>query len=101
MLEALSVPSFTQPSEGYKVYQQFRGIDLLTDDTQIDDSRSPWAVNLISDAGGYPEKRVGWRTLHQFSDKARINGLWSFVIDGEKQMIVHAGTRLLKLKQNV
>ena len=59
MLEALSVPSFTQPSEGYKVYQQFRGVDLLTDDTQIDDSRSPWAVNLISDAGGYPEKRVG------------------------------------------
>lgn len=100
MLEVISVPSFTQPSEGYKVYQQFRGIDLLTDDTQIDDSRSPWAVNLISDAGGYPEKRVGWRTLHQFSDKARINGLWSFVIDGEKQMIVHAGTRLLKLKQN-
>lgn len=100
MLEQLSVPSFTQPSEGYKVYQQFRGVDFLTDETQIDDSRSPWAVNLISDAGGYPEKRVGWRTLHQFTDKARINGLWSFVIDGERQMIVHSGTRLLKLKQN-
>lgn len=99
MLEPITVPSFTQPAQGYKVYQQFRGIDLLTDDTQIDDSRSPWAVNLISDAGGYPEKRVGWRTIHKFSDNGQINGLWSFTLDGERQMIVHTGTKLVRLKQ--
>ena len=99
MLKPISMPSFTQPAQGYKVYQKFRGVDFLTDETQIDDSRSPWAVNLISDAGGYPEKRLGWRTLYQLQDKARINGIWSFVIDGEKQMIVHSGDRLLKLRQ--
>lgn len=47
MIKPTSVPSFSQPAQGYKVYQKFRGIDLLTDDTQIDDSRSPWALNLM------------------------------------------------------
>ena len=99
-MKTINVPSFSQPLQGYKVYQKFRGVDMLTDDTQIDDSRSPWAVNLISDYGGYPEKRLGWRTLHKFSDSAQINGIWSFSLDGQKQMIVHTGSRLVKLVQS-
>ena len=65
-MKTMDVPAFTSPLEGYKVYEKFRGLDLLTDETQIDDSRSPWAVNLISDAGGYPDQRRGWRTLHKY-----------------------------------
>lgn len=95
-MNTLDVPSFTTPTEGYKVYQKFRGLDLLTDETQIDDSRSPWAVNLISDSGGYPEKRVGWRTLHSFD--GAVNGVWAFTIDGADQIIVHAGSKLIRLE---
>ena len=51
-----------------KRYDQFSGVDFSTDPAKIADSRSPHAPNLISDEGGYPEKRVGWRTLTQISD---------------------------------
>ena len=94
-MDKQQIPSFVNPQDRYKVYQKFRGVDLLTDETQIDDSRSPWAVNLISDAGGYPEKRLGWRTLHQFA--GRVNGIWPFTQDGTDQMIVHAGGSLIRL----
>ena len=58
-----------QPTTVYtKRYSQFAGVDFSTDPAKIADSRSPHAVNLISDAGGYPEKRVGWRTLAQVVD---------------------------------
>ena len=94
-MDKQQIPSFTSPQDRYKVYQKFRGVDLLTDETQIDDSRSPWAVNLISDAGGYPEKRLGWRTVHQFT--GRVNGVWPFTLDGVDQIIVHAGGSLIRL----
>lgn len=101
-MKTMEVPAFTSPLEGYKVYEKFRGLDLLTDETQIDDSRSPWAVNLISDAGGYPEKRLGWRTLHKFEsvekESVAVNGIWPFTLDGEDQLIVHAGQRLVRLQ---
>lgn len=51
-----------------KRYDRFSGVDFSTDPAKIADSRSPYAVNLISDEGGYPEKRVGWRTLTQITD---------------------------------
>lgn len=100
-MNPVNVPAFTTPIDGYKVYQKFRGIDLLTDETQIDDSRSPWAVNLISDAGGYPEKRLGWRTVHRFTvpekQSAQVNGIWPFTLNGKDQIIVHVGARLVRL----
>ena len=97
-MKQISVPSFNTPETGYKVYQQFRGLDLSTDETQIDDSRSPWMVNMISDSGGYPEVRVGWRALHTFS--GQINGIFLFKLNGIQQMIVHAGTRLVRLMKD-
>ena len=63
-MRQMTVPNFKTPETGYKIYQRFRGLDLSTDETQIDDSRSPKMVNMISDSGGYPEVRVGWRALH-------------------------------------
>nr|DAH38439.1 MAG TPA: stabilization protein [Caudoviricetes sp.] len=80
------------PTVYTKRYDRFAGVDFSTDPSRIDDSRSPHAVNLISDAGGYPEKRVGWRTLVTLTDS--INGLFWF---GTKHCyLVHAGTKLYK-----
>lgn len=71
-----------------KRYDKFSGVDFLTDLTQIDDNRSPFAVNIVSDAGGFPEKRVGWRTLKQFDDA--INGIYDFM----GKMVVHSGNKM-------
>ena len=77
-----------------KKYDRFRGVDFATDPALVDASRSPWAPNMISDKGGMPEKRPGWRTLRQLAGK--INGLYSGEFDGVRHLLVHAGTRLLR-----
>ena len=48
-MKTMEVPAFTSPLEGYKVYEKFRGLDLLTDETQIDDSRIAAEVTIYAD----------------------------------------------------
>ena len=78
-------------------YQKFKGADFSTDPALVDKARSPLCTNMISDGGGMPEKRCGWRTLHTLS--GRINGLFSAVCDpdgtGRRRFFyAHAGTKL-------
>lgn len=77
-----------------KRYAAFRGVDFSSDPTQIDPSRSPYAPNLISDTGGYPEKRCGWSKLLQIG--GRINGLFCLEYDGVEYFFAHAGSRLYR-----
>ena len=78
-----------------KKYERFRGVDFSTDPALVDDTRSPWAPNMIADRGGMPEKRPGWRTLEQFG--ARVNGIFGASFGGAWQRIVHAGAALYRL----
>lgn len=96
-MKPISAPNFRAPNEGYKVYQRFRGLDLSTDETQIDDSRSPKMVNMISDSGGYPELRLGWRTVHRFAGSGKVNSVHPFVLDGVRHMVCHVGTKIMRL----
>ena len=75
-------------------YSQFKGVDFSTDPMLVDKSRSPYAVNLISDSGGMPEKRPGWRTLHRL--EGAINGLWHCFIKDSTHYLVHAGNKIYK-----
>ena len=77
-------------------YDRFRGADFSTDPALVDKSRSPLCTNMIADAGGMPEKRCGWRTLHTISDGGvqQINGLFTMVYQGTRYRYVHAGTKL-------
>ncbi|MBE7016644.1 MAG: hypothetical protein E7420_00600 [Ruminococcaceae bacterium] len=74
------------------VYQKFRGADFSTDPALVDKTRSPFCTNMVSDGGGMPEKRCGWRTLADFGE--RINGLFSAVYKGESIFYVHSGNTL-------
>lgn len=73
-------------------YRKFRGVDMSTDPALIDNTRSPYAPNLISDSGGYPEKRPGWRTVYTLS--GRINGIHSLTTGGATHTLIHAGTAI-------
>lgn len=73
-------------------YIKFRGNDMTTDPSKVDNSRSPYAPNLVSDSGGYPEKRAGYRTLQ--SVEKPINGLFELVIKDKTYFIAHGGTKL-------
>lgn len=70
-------------------------MDFSSNPTQIDDKRGAiGTVNLISDTGGFPEKRKGWRKLLEC--EAPVNGLYRGTIDGEEHFLVHGGTKLYK-----
>jgi hypothetical protein len=77
-----------------KHYNRFRGVDFSTDPALVDDARSPWAPNMISDRGGMPEKRTGWRTIKTLSGK--INGLYCAEFGGVRHLLSHAGTKLYR-----
>lgn len=80
------------------VYNKFKGVDFSVDPSLVDSYRSPYAPNLISDIGGMPEKRLGWRTLHEltYTDEnenvhpMNINGVFYGDINSEKIMFAHA-----------
>ena len=75
-------------------YASFRGVDFSTDPSQVKEYRSPYAPNLISDSGGYPEKRPGWRTLHTLPGP--VNGIYRGVIDGVERILIHAKDKLYR-----
>lgn len=76
------------------VYGRFKGVDFSVDASLVDKDRSPYAPNLIADVGGMPEKRLGWRVLHQLEQP--INGIWYGEINGQKSFIAHGGTKIYK-----
>lgn len=75
-------------------YNKFKGVDFSVDSSLVDKDRSPFAPNLIADIGGMPEKRLGWRTLHQLEQP--INGLFYGEINGVGIFIAHGGTKLYR-----
>ncbi len=79
-----------------KSYQSFLGVDFSKEASMVDDRRSPDARNIISDTDGFPEKRVGWRTLRKFD--GRINGIFTFGDMDNPCTIIHAGTEIYKLQ---
>lgn len=79
-------------------YNQFKGVDMRTDPTKIDGSRSPYAPNLIVDSGGFPEKRLGWRVLTTIEQP--VNGLFYAFLADTPLFIAHGGTKLYTWFEN-
>lgn len=76
-------------------YTSFVGVDFSTDPMLVDQSHSPYALNLMADEGGMPEKRPGWRTLQRM--EGRINGLFRCEMGDKEHYLCHAGTKIWKL----
>ena len=74
------------------VYAAFRGADFSTDPSLVDRTRSPLCTNIIADGGGMPQKRDGWRVLHELTGK--VNGLFTGVFGGTQKNLAHVGTKL-------
>lgn len=70
----LKVPE--APKEYATHYEMLLGVDYQADQTQVDKRRSPDMVNMISDAGGNPVKRDGYRKVgHSYASLIMINGV--------------------------
>lgn len=57
----LNVP--TQPNARTIAYDNLLGVDYQSDSTEVSRRRSPNMVNMISDLGGNPVKRFGYRNV--------------------------------------
>ena len=73
--------------------EYFRGIDLLNSPSNVDESRSPAAPNMIRDQVGKVRKRMGYTTRATAPNGGRINGV--HFLNGER--LIHPGTKLYKL----
>ena len=51
------------PSSRTTVYSNLLGVDFRSDQTEVERRRSPMMVNMISDLGGNPIKRDGYRRV--------------------------------------
>lgn len=60
-LQQMEVPE--SPKLYTKKYQSLLGVDFSCDITEVDQRRTPTGVNMISDEGANPIKRVGWRVI--------------------------------------
>ena len=74
------------------VYSTFRGADFSTDPSLVEKYRSPRCANIIADGGGMPQKRDGWRILHEMS--GNVNGLFTATFSGNVKRLAHVGTKL-------
>lgn len=80
----------SSPKANTTEYQKFKGADFSTDPSQVAEDRSPMPLNLIADEGGFPEKRLGWRTLKTFT--GQINGIYSITTEGATYLFIHHGS---------
>lgn len=93
MAQSVTPKNIRETKRYTKEYRNFMGVDFSTDQTQISPARSPYALNLIPDVAGFPEKRPGWKTERDYG--ARIHGIhWCVLSDGVSRLLVHAGSRL-------
>lgn len=53
----------TEPTVYTTIYSDFAGADFTTDPSLVNKKRSPSLLNMISDEGGNPKKRPGWKTV--------------------------------------
>ncbi len=93
------------PTVHTKRYSAFKGVDFSSDPTQVDDSRSPRAVNVYPDATGCPQKRPGWKRIANNTDGAPVRGIHRFKTVEKKddntvkvptmdRIIIHTGDSL-------
>ena len=82
------------PTTYKKTYSNFGGVDFTSAVTEVDEKRSPDALNMISNQAGFPQKRTGYVTLNTFD--SAINGIFQLNVNSEIQTIVHAGENLYK-----
>ena len=60
----LDIPA--APAQYTTQYANLRGVDFSVSPVEVDRQHSPDMLNMISDEGGNPVKRKGWRRMHKF-----------------------------------
>ena len=82
------------PARSVLNIEEFKGVDLYNSPSNVDDSRSPDAPNMVRDVPGKVRKRMGYEKIDQYP--GRINGVYRLVLENETVTIVHAANKLYR-----
>ncbi|WP_458406838.1 hypothetical protein [Anaerotignum sp.] len=87
------VPS--SPARGVIKVETFKGVDLNSSPSNVENYRSPNAPNMMRDVPGKVRKRQGYEKIKEYAGK-RINGVHILrdVENGIEKELTHAGTSL-------
>lgn len=101
----LTLPA--EPAYKRTSYSELKGVDFSVDPALVDKRHSPDALNMISDEGGNPIKRKGFKLLSQAQSPAvpsnangYVQNLWSFVYRN-KRFIVYTSAESTKASVHV
>lgn len=87
----------TAPKVHTTIYGDLKGVDFSNDPAIVYRKRSPSAVNMISDKGGNPKKRTGWKTefseldfkeVYETEQDIAIKNLYSFELGGKRHLVI-------------
>lgn len=70
-MSKMNVPA--APTLYHTYYKELKGADFSRDRTEVDKKRSPDLLNMISDNGGNPTKRLGWRKVADTSGEKIVD----------------------------
>lgn len=88
-----SVPK--SPARNVLTIDEFLGVDFTNSPANIDDNKSPNAVNMIRDVPGKVRKRQGYELIQTFTDENKeINGY--HYRRGDETPLIHVGTTIYK-----
>ena len=92
--------SFSDKSEYSVIYDDMHGVDFSSDGSNISRKRFSYVENMYKDydsgGAGFIESIPGYRKI--FNAKARIIGMYSYITESNKTMLViHEGTSLYEL----
>lgn len=74
---------FTYKAQGgkktyLKQYKDFKGVDLSSGVTEVEEGRSPNAPNMIADMARFPEKRPGYKNILKLEDWTEAPDTWTY-----------------------
>lgn len=78
-------------------FENFRGVDFSTSPYKVSKNRATSAQNLIYE-NGTVRKRTGWKGLCKLN--GRVNGIFSFEIEGENIILAYVGNKFYRLTWN-
>lgn len=81
----------------------FKGVDFSSSPLRVQQNRASNMKNFINEYG-VNKKRNGWNELFRIKNQdgsvAKINGIYQYVNNDYKMMLVHAGTRFYEVEYN-
>ncbi len=77
----MAIPVPDEPKINTTKYDNFKGVDLTNDHTNVWRRRSPTGLNMLPDASGRPFKRTGWEILIDHETICNILGVGDCIIN--------------------